>query len=239
MGAYAVTAPPELLTAAKHERHPTELARLHGARLVVATETERGGAWAEAKIKWMTGDDRIVARFMGQDFFEYDRQFKLLVSGNHRPSLSGVDEAIRRRIHLIPFRVTIPPDERDERLPEKLRAEWDGIMAWGVEGRAWLREGLNPPEAVREATDAYLAAQDAFTAWAEECCDADPGAFESAAALYVSWRNWAERSGEIAGEKRGFSETLEARGLRRDRRNKLRGYFGLRLRPTDYGDTPW
>ena len=100
---YAQTAPIETFTASQFERHPTELAGLRGARLVIAIETEEGRAWAEAKIKQLTGGDPISARFMRQDFFEYNPAFKLMIAGNHKPSLRSVDEAIRRRFHLVPF----------------------------------------------------------------------------------------------------------------------------------------
>ena len=106
------------------ERHPTDLAGLRGARLVTSQETERGRRWAESKIKALTGGDPITARFMRQDFFTYAPAFKLVIAGNHKPSLSGVDEAIRRRFQLVPFTVTIA--EPDKELPDKLRAEWPG-----------------------------------------------------------------------------------------------------------------
>src|SRR5262249_1446093 len=122
-GDYHMTAPIETFTASNHDRHPTELAALQGARIVTAVETEEGRRWAESGIKALTGGDRISARFMRQDFFEYTPQFKLIVAGNHKPGLRSVDEAIRRRFNLIPFTVTIPPEERDEALPEKLKAE--------------------------------------------------------------------------------------------------------------------
>ena len=109
-------------TASSSEQHPTDLAGLRGARLVTAIETEDGTRWAESKIKSLTGGDRISARFMRQDFFEYVPQFKLIVAGNHKPGLRSVDEAIRRRLHLVPFTVTIPERERDPELGEKLKA---------------------------------------------------------------------------------------------------------------------
>ena len=130
-GDYAVTAPMGTFVESPTDRHPTELAHLRGARLVVAHETERGRRWAENKIKALTGGERITARFMRGDFFEYTPQFKLVVVGNHKPALSTVDEAMRRRIHLIPFTVTIPEGERDHHLAEKLRAEWGGNPAMG------------------------------------------------------------------------------------------------------------
>ncbi|MFL5150930.1 MAG: phage/plasmid primase, P4 family, partial [Microvirga sp.] len=116
------------------DRHPTELASLRGARLVSANETERGRQWAESRIKTLTGGDRISARLMRQDFFEFQPQLKLFIFGNHKPSLASVDEAIQRRFHLVPFTVTIPPGERDLDLTEKLKAEWPGILAWMIEG---------------------------------------------------------------------------------------------------------
>ena len=108
LGDYHTSAPIETFVATSQERHPTDLAGLRGARLVTVTETEGGRRWAEAKIKTLTGGDRISARFMRQDFFEFLPQFKLWIAGNHKPHLRSVDEAIRRRFHLVPFTVTIP-----------------------------------------------------------------------------------------------------------------------------------
>src|SRR5262249_24306543 len=92
-GAYHVTAPIETFTASKNDRHPADLAGLRGARIVTATETEEGRRWAESRIKTLTGGDKIAARFMRQDFFEYEPQFKLWIAGNHKPALRAVDEA--------------------------------------------------------------------------------------------------------------------------------------------------
>src|SRR5215467_8629414 len=98
------------------EPHYSRFPRLVGARLVTAAETERGRRWAEARIKFLTGGDRVAARFMRKDFFEYTPQFKLLIVGNHQPLLRSVDVAIRRRFNMLPFAVTIPPHERDLKL---------------------------------------------------------------------------------------------------------------------------
>ena len=116
VGDYHRSAPIETFTSSKFDRHPTEVARLCGARLVIASETEEGRRWAELRIKELTGGDRIAARYMRQDHFEFEPQFKLIVAGNHKPSLRCVDEAVRRRLHLVPFRVTIPPGDRDPTL---------------------------------------------------------------------------------------------------------------------------
>ena len=113
---------------------------------MTAIETEDGARWAESKIKSLTGGDKIAARFMRCDFFEFCPEFKLVIAGNHKPGLRSVDEAIRRRLHLVPFTVTIPPGERDPRLAEKLRAEFPGILAWAVRGCLdWQERGAEPP----------------------------------------------------------------------------------------------
>jgi len=236
-GDYHRTAPIETFTDSKNERHPTDLAGLRGARLVIAVETEEGRRWAESKIKALTGGDRIAARFMRQDFFEFMPTFKLMIAGNHKPGLRSVDEAIRRRFHLVPFVVTIPPDERDRTLGDRLRAEWPGILAWMIAGcMEWQEQGLSPPEAVTSATAAYLEAEDALAAWLDEACTRDANAWETTTALYASWTSWADHTGEHAGSMKRFVQSVEARGLVPERRNHGRGFAGLRLRSDLYSN---
>jgi putative DNA primase/helicase len=227
MGDYRKVAPIETFTASVTDRHPTELAGLRGARLVTAIETEEGRPWAESRLKALTGGDRIPARFMRQDFFEFVPQFKLMIAGNHRPGLRSVDEAIRRRMNLIPFAVTIPEEERDQQLGEKLKEEWPGILKWMIAGCvAWQKEGLKPPQVVADATDSYLEAEDALQAWLDECCVLGPDKQEAVGILFAFWKEWTEVSGEHAGTVRRFSQRLEARGFERVRGNK-RGFLGL------------
>lgn len=235
LGDYHRTAAVETFTATRTERHPTELAMLRGARLVTAVETEEGGRWAESKIKSLTGGDKVTARFMRQDFFEYIPQFKLMIAGNHRPGLRSVDEAIRRRFHLIPFEVIIPPEERDLQLVDKLRAEWPGILSWAIAGcHAWQDGGLAPPEAVRDATDEYLEAEDKVGLWLKACCEIDNSAQTPVGALWQAWRDWAQGAGEYVGSNRVFSQKLAERGFA-PHRGDDRGFRGLRLKP-NYGD---
>jgi putative DNA primase/helicase len=121
---------------------------------------------------------------MRQDFFDYVPQFTLVISGNYKPGLRAVDEAIRRRFLLIPFSVTIPPEERDPNLVEKLKAEWRGIFAWMIEGAvAWHQAGLKVPANVRKATDEYLETEDIFGTWIAECCTLDPQAWTGSTEL--------------------------------------------------------
>ncbi len=230
LGDYGQTAPIESFIDSKSQSHPTSLAMLRGARLVAASETEDGRWWAEAKLKLLTGGDRISARFMRQDFFEFTPAFKLLVAGNHKPRLRSVDEAMRRRFHLIPFTVTIPPAERDGALTEKLRSEWPGILAWAIQGcLAWQREGLTPPACVLSATGDYFEAEDALARWLEDRTEKKDGFWESASELFNDWSEWAESNGEFAGSQKRFSENLTARGYQQSRKRTGRGFEGIRL----------
>jgi putative DNA primase/helicase len=183
-GDYAAVAAMESFIATHADRHSTDMAMLRGARLVTAQETEEGRSWAESKIKALTGGDPITARFMRQDNFTFQPQFKLVIAGNHKPGVQNVDEAIRRRFHLLPFVVTIPEEERDPTLPDKLVAEWGGILAWAIAGCLdWQRIGLSPPEVVRTATARYLEEEDSFGSWLDECCIQDGRGWESSGEL--------------------------------------------------------
>ena len=223
----------------RRRAHPTDLAGLRGARLVTAVETEEGARWAESKIKSLTGGDKIAARFMRCDFFEFIPEFKLLVAGNHKPGLRSVDEAIRRRLHLIPFTVTIPENERDLRLGEKLHQEWGGILQWAGEVcLAWQQEGLNPPAVVREATEQYLAAQDSIGRWIEECCVVDPRCWTTSKTLFEDWMSWAVENGEQEVSQKNFAQQLESHGFTNRRRSSARGFAGVGLKTDIVTDVP-
>ncbi|MEY5098167.1 MAG: hypothetical protein RJA36_886 [Pseudomonadota bacterium] len=213
MGDYQRVSGAETFTESPGDRHTTELARLQGARLVTAQETEEGKRWAESRIKSLTGGDPITARFMRQDDFTYIPQFKLVIVGNHKPSFRSVDEAIRRRLHLIPFTASIPASERDPLLPQKLKAEAGAILSWMIEGcREWAIHGLQPPQIVKESTDHYLGAEDSLQQWLDECCDVGTG-FASSKALFSSWARWCEESGEFVGTMKRLMAKLESRGI--------------------------
>lgn len=245
LGTLHRTALIETFTASPNDRHPTELAMLVGARMVTAVETDEGRRWAESRIKLLTGGDRIAARFMRQDFFEYLPQFKLVVFGNHKPGLRSVDEAMRRRMNLVPFNVTIPEQERDGYLSEKLKAEWPQILRWMVDGcLEWQRTKLSPPPSVVSATSGYLDQEDTFKAWLEDCCEVGVADFTPTAWLFTSWRKWAERSGEFVGSERRFVQRLEAEGFMGGRLRvpaggsgrASRGFFKIRLAAAGRGE---
>lgn len=241
LGDYATTSSMETFTASSSDRHPTDLAALRGARLVTATETEEGRHWAEARIKALTGGDKIAARHMRQDFFEFVPKFKLMIAGNHKPALQSVDEAIRRRLHMIPFDVTIPAAERDPALSDKLKEEWPAILAWMLEGSAqWQDMGLKPPAAVKEATAEYLEAEDAIAAWMAECVDLGASHSEASGDLFKCWREWAERAREQVGTQRAFSQALMNRGYSHKRGHAgIRKFNGLMVRTKDNSNAYW
>jgi len=231
MGDYAMNAPMDTFLETHGERHPTDLAGLRGARLVTSIEVEKGKRWAEAKIKALTGGDRISARFMRQDFFEYKPQFKLLIAGNNKPTIREVDEAMKRRIHLVPFTVTIPEGRRDKALPEKLLRERDGILRWAVEGcLEWQRIGLAPPPMVLSATEEYLDSEDSLGRWLDEECMKSDRATVTTEELYQSWKAWAEKQGEYVGTMKKLADDLSKRGFPRWRSSRKKGFRGLTLR---------
>lgn len=230
---YAATAAMETFTEATGERHTTELATLRGARMVTAQETESGRRWAESRIKSLTGGDPITARFMRQDGFTFQPQLKLLFSGNHRPRLSTVDEAIRRRMYLLPFMVTIPEAERDLDLTDKLKVEWPGILTWCITGCLdYLSTGLAAPARVREATDSYLQAQDVFADWLSQYCEIGSQHWDPPTRLFKSWCRFAEAAGERPGRQRDFNDRMEGAGYRQGRDSARGRYWvGLRVKP--------
>jgi putative DNA primase/helicase len=231
LGDYGAVASMDSFTVTHTERHPTDMAMLRGARLVTAQEVEEGRRWAEARIKALTGGDPITARFMRQDFFTYQPQFKLFVAGNHKPSLKNVDDAIRRRLHLIPF--TFKPEQPDRDLPEKLKDEWPGVLLWAIAGcLEWQRVGLAPPPAVVEATAEYFAQQDPVRTWLEERCVREAGVKTTTRELFCDWKTWAAETGErrLTNEN-DFVEALKRSGFERCRQSKTgrKAFRGLRL----------
>ena len=232
MGAYATVAAMDTFTASYGDKHPTDLAMLNGARLVVATETEEGRAWAESRIKQMTGGDPITARFMKRDFFTYLPQFKLTIVGNHKPVLRNVDDAARRRFNLAPF--VHKPANPDKDLEAKLRAEWPGILAWMIDGcLAWQEHGLERPAAVKEATAEYFEAQDHFGRWLAECCTLIPTMSTKPSHLLHSFQKWCSENGEPETDNKRMRGMLERTpGLRYVTVKGSQLVRGVGLRPT-------
>jgi putative DNA primase/helicase len=235
MGDYATTAMADVFTVEHYNQHPTALAALRGARMVVVNETEAGRLWAEARVKALTGGDRISARVMRGDPFEFSPVFKLWIAGNHRPTLRNPDPAMRRRLHLVPL--TWVPARPDTTLPDALRAEMPGILAWAIQGcLAWQqRDGLNPPPVVLNASAEYFAEQDSVTTWFAERCDQIPTAQSASRVLFTDWQCWAKRRGEEAGTEKRFSEALERLAAKK-RTNRGVVFLGVALKPDGRGN---
>ena len=240
LGDYCCTAAMDTFTASNWEKHPTDLAMLRGARMVQASETEEGRAWAESRIKQMTGGDPISARFMRQDFFKYMPQFKLLLIGNHKPTLRNVDDAARRRFHIVPF--IHKPAIVDKDLEEKkLKPEWPAIFRWMIDGcLGWQRLGLEPPPIVISTTKEYFAEQDLVKQWIEEKCVTKDTSSDTSANLYKSWFTWAEDNGEKPGSTRWFSQALLRLGYEKQTDTSRRGFKGIEVvKPANPGAGSW
>jgi len=217
---YGKTVDPELLLAKTGDSHPTGRADLMGTRLAVALESEEGRRLNESLVKWLTGGDKLKARFMRQDFFEFSPTHKIWFSTNHRPVIRGTDNAIWRRIRLIPFSVTIPPEERDRNLCEKLSGELSGILNWAVEGcLAWQSEGLGEPDEVRKATDTYRADMDLIGEFINATCILSSASEVRASSLYQRYQTWCTENGEHPLAQRNFGIRLTERGFIRQRRS--------------------
>jgi putative DNA primase/helicase len=233
-GDYTCVADTATFIASNQERHPTDIAKLCGARLVVAQETQKGRRWDEAKIKTLTGGDKLTGRFMRQDYFDFDPTHKLFIIGNHKPRLTTVDEAMRRRLLFVPFTVQILAAERDSKLAHKLEAEHPAILRWAVDGcLGWRRIGLAPPDSIRAATEAYLADQDTVGQWLDEEVNTKAGdsAFIRTADLFAAWRGWCEKRNLRPGSEKSFSESLADRGyIKKRHRTGRAGFVGIDLK---------
>lgn len=240
-GDYAATADMSLFVSQRYEQHSTGLADLAGARLVLAQETDENRTWDEAKLKQLTSNDRVKARFMRRDFFEFRPMFKLLFAGNHRPGIKNVDDALRRRIHIVPF--TIKPATPDPLLGKKLEDEYPQILQWAIEGaRKFYADGeLRDPAIVHEATEEYFDEEDDFSQWLRERTSTDnPDAFTPTATLVEDYMEWAARNQLPKRSGRAISILIRDKGFRKFRAaaDQPRGFVGIRLtrRPGDEFD---
>jgi putative DNA primase/helicase len=233
LGDYHKTAAMDVLTDVQGSQHKAFIAMLHGARLVTAAETEEGRAWAETKLKELTGGTEVTANFMRRDPFSFVPQFKITITGNHKPILKNPDEAMRRRLNIVPF--IHQPAHPDLELETKLRAEWPGILRWMIEGcLAWQREGLKRPKVVVDATAEYFAAQDYFGRWLAECCILDSSLSAKPGTLLASFKRWCEANGEPLTDNRRLRGMIErTKGLHYVTNKGTQLVRGIGLRPDD------
>jgi putative DNA primase/helicase len=215
LGEYADLAEPDLLLS-RGETHPTGRADLQGKRLVVATETDEGRRLNESLVKSLTGGDRIKARHLFKDFFTFPPSHSVILVTNHRPEVCGVEHAIWRRIRLVPWSVVIPDAQVDKRLPDRLRDELPGVLAWMLAGCAdWQdRDGLDDLDEVLAATEGYREEQDALGGFLADVCTVSPGAHVRTARLREAYTDCCKANGidalpaNVLGERprlRGFT----------------------------------
>jgi len=240
MGDYGVNATMEAFEKQKNGQHTTDLAMLNGARLVTASETEEGAAWNEKRIKAITGEDRITARFMRQDNIEFDPTFTLLIIGNFKPALRTVDDAIRRRFNIVPFNVK--PARKDRHLQLKIETEWAGVLRWAIEGCLdWQKNGLVRPRVVLEATEQYFDEQHTLAHWMEECCRVEldnSSLSEKSSVLFESWKRYAVQAGITPGDARTFKAALEREDIVSKRTKWGMFYERIALRFQDDAQNP-
>ena len=244
MGDYSSDAASSTFLESNMESHSTDLAVLEGSRLVTASELPPGKAWNGELIKKMTGDDPITARRMRQDSTTFYPQFTLMISGNHMPSFRGIDEATRARVLLIPFRETIPADERDPDLKEKLEAEWPAILRWAIDGAVeWQRIGLCPPAAVEAASEQYLDDEDELGQFVSECLAGEPDGFVPLKEIYETFKEWSmERGTRAPWQYKAFTQALRERGFHLKKRTAGQGILGYKLtryKSSDYNFAKW
>jgi putative DNA primase/helicase len=238
LGDYGQQAPAEMLMRPDRKRSgpAPEIVRLVGARFVAAVETGDGQRLDEPLIKTLTGGDTIAARGMYEKrLVEFTPTHKLWLATNHKPRIDGVDDAIWRRVHLIPFNVTIPESERDPRLLERLCDELPGILNWALAGLADYRHRghkLAPPEIVRAATATYRAEMDPLGDFLDECCTLEPNAATKAGTLYNHYTGWSNANGEQPLTGTAFGRRLSERFTKEPRRDG-KWYLGISLQTTE------
>ncbi|MBA4107638.1 MAG: hypothetical protein C0485_18040 [Pirellula sp.] len=229
MGEYAHTAPHGFLMTRRNDEHPTALADLFGKRLVIIAETKDGQRLDEGLVKSVTGGDRIRARRMREDHWEFIPSHLAILVSNHKPVISGTDKGIWRRLRLIPFNVTIPEEEQDRELSDKLQAELPGILQWMVDGcLQWQASDLHEPPSVTDATAEYQVESDTFASWFAELVVRDNSKELTAAAAYSSYTSWCEANGDHPISKKSLGQRIMENGIGKRKSNGIR-YVGITL----------
>ena len=230
LGDYATNIQPDSLMVRQSGGGTSDIARLVGSRFVTSMEPGDGMRLNEGLLKQLTGGDKITAAKKYENEFEFRTEFKLWMAMNHKPLIRGTDEGIWRRIHLIPFTVTIPDDKVDRRLKYKLRKEMPAILKWAVDGcLMWRREGLKRPACVEEATREYRASMDTMGAFLSECCERGPREV-GASELFRVYTDWAKENNEYTMTATKFGTEMAKRFDKRKTRESV-VYVGIGLKP--------
>lgn len=207
------------------------IARLQNARLVVGSEVPPGARFNEARVKELTGQDTISARFLFKEYFDYVPDFKFWIRSNDRPEIRGEDVGIWRRIVCIPFTASFTEEQKDKHLRTKLLGELSGILNWAIAGcLEWQRTGLRPPEAVRETVSNYRAEMDVLGEWLGTRCELSEESYTSSSALYLCYTEWCKENNEKPHSHRKISMALRKRGFKRFNFKDARYYKGIKIK---------
>lgn len=230
LGEYAMAVSPDLIMLKRHGGIPNDVARLRGVRAALMNETTQGARFDEAKLKDLTGGDTLTARFLHQEFFDFRPTHRIIIRGNHKPAINGTDEGIWRRLRLVPFTVSIPPDEQDHDLLRKLEAELPGILRWALQGcLEWQSEGLKPPVIIAEAVRKYREESDTLGRFLSECCEIRPLAQVKSSALFKRYQSFVEAAGERWIPAKDFPAEMERRGFIHKRSKQTSLFLGIEL----------
>jgi len=233
-GGYGLVMGSDLLMARMPGAIPNDIAALRGQRVVFLNETQQGSAFDEQKLKALTGGDTLSGRFLHREFFSFSPAHKLFLRGNHKPLISGSDDAIWGRLRMIPFNVVIPEQERDPNLLDKLRQELPGILNWALEGvLAWRDTGLKPPETVLAAVAAYRTESDTLSQFLDEQCERDSAAYITASELQEAYAAYCKSRFEKPVPTKDLPNEMARRGIHRRRTSRARVYEGVRFRETN------
>jgi putative DNA primase/helicase len=231
LGDYAIAANTDTFMKKPGEQISNDIARLRGTRFVTTTEAEQGKRLSEPLIKQITGNDRMTARFLYGEFFNFVPTFKIFMATNHKPTIRGTDYGIWRRIKLIPFTTRIEEERQDKHLEQKLMEEGPGILNWLLEGaRRWCAEGLNTPAAITSATDEYRGEMDVIGNFIKERCLQGPGCAIRARELFKCYQDWCEENNERACSERFLGMRLKELGLEQKRHGDGRYWQGIMVR---------
>ena len=231
LGDYAIATPTESFMRKNGDQNTNDIARLRGTRFVTTTEAEQGRRLSEPIIKQITGNDRMTARFLYGEFFNFVPTFKIFMATNHKPVIKGTDHGIWRRIKLIPFTTRIADENQDKSLEAKLKNEVSGILNWLLEGTArWWYEGLKAPVVILNATEDYRGEMDVIGSFLKVCCRQEKGLAIRIRELYKAYSDWCAENNEHAVSERFLTLRLKEMGFEQSRTAEARYWSGIGLR---------
>ncbi|MCL2410630.1 MAG: phage/plasmid primase, P4 family [Treponema sp.] len=231
LGDYSIATPTETFMKRNGDQIGNDIARLRGTRFVTTTEAEQGRRLSEPLIKQITGNDRMTARFLYGEFFNFIPTFKIFMASNHKPVIKGTDYGIWRRIKLIPFTTRIPEEKQDKHLEKKLLQESSGILNWIIEGAVrWCNEGLNTPNIITDATDEYRGEMDVIGNFIKEQCILKPDGQIKAREFFKCYQDWCVEHNEHAVSERFLGLRLKEIGLTQKRNADGRYWLGVVLK---------